>query len=136
MQIRERFYNILCVTFCGKFSFTTGNFVFRALPSSNLSRQLRPATAVAVFSSDVHLQLATNIASGKLQVLSSLREYFIAFHCVLYFANSCLKQSVKLKTSQGSVTFPLSSQQSSSINVTRLFQTYHCSIINFRSGRF
>lgn len=66
----------------GKFFFTTGDFVFRAFPSSNLSQQLRLATTVAVFSSDVYRQLAINIASGKLQVLSSLGEYFIAFHCV------------------------------------------------------
>lgn len=67
----------------GKFFFTTGDFVFRDFPSSNLSQQLRLATTVAVFSSDVYRrQLATNIASSKLQVLSSLGEYFIAFHCV------------------------------------------------------
>lgn len=66
----------------GKFSFTTGDFVFCALHSINLSQQLRLATAVAVFSSDVYRQLAINIASGKIQVLSPLGEYFIAFHCV------------------------------------------------------
>lgn len=57
-----------------------------------ISRQLRLATAVALFSSDVYRQLATNIATGKLHVLFSLGEYFIAFHCVLYFTNSCVQQ--------------------------------------------
>lgn len=115
-----------CVTFCGIFfSLPLTTLFFRASPSCNFSPQLRLANAVAVFLINVYLQLATNIASGKLRVLSSLGEYFFAFHCVLYTANSCLKQSVKLKTSLGSVTFQSSPQQSFSFNVIRFFQTYN-----------
>lgn len=114
-----------CVTFCGIFfSLPLTTLFSRASPSCNFSPQLRLANAVAVFLINVYLQLATNIASGKLRVLSSLGEYFFAFHCVLYTANSCLKQSVKLKTSLGSVTFQSSPQQSFSFNVIRFFQTY------------
>lgn len=106
--------------------FTTDNFVFSCFTLLQfLSFLLRLANAVAVFLINVYLQLATNIASGKLRVLSSLGEYFFAFHCVLYTANSCLKQSVKLKTSLGSVTFQSSPQQSFSFNVIRFFQTYN-----------
>lgn len=104
-----------CVTFCGIFfSLPLTTLFSRASPSCNFSPQLRLANAVAVFliKLNVYLQLATNIASGKLRVLSSLGEYFFAFHCVLYTANSCLKQPVKLKTSLGSVTFQSSPQQS------------------------
>lgn len=115
-----------CVTFCGIFfSLPLTTLFSRASPSCNFSPQLRLANAVAVFLINVYLQLATNIASGKLWVLSSLGEYFFAFHCVLYTANSCLKQSVKLKTSLGSVTFQSSPQQSFSFNVIRFFQTYN-----------
>lgn len=115
-----------CVTFCGIFfSLPLTTLFSRASPSCNFSPQLRLANAVAVFLINVYLQLATNIASGKLRVLSSLGEYFFAFHCVLYTANSCLKQSVKLKTSLGSVTFQSSPQQSFSFNVIRFFQTYN-----------
>lgn len=115
-----------CVTFCGIFfSLPLTTLFSRASPSCNFSPQLRLANAVAVFLINVYLQLATNIASGKLRVLSSLGEYFFAFHCVLYTANSCLKQSVKLKTSLGSVSFQSSPQQSFSFNVIRFFQTYN-----------
>lgn len=115
-----------CVTFCGIFfSLPLTTLFSRASPSCNFSPQLRLANAVAVFLINVYLQLATNIASGKLRVLSSLGEYFFAFHCVLYTAYSCLKQSVKLKTSLGSVTFQSSPQQSFSFNVIRFFQTYN-----------
>lgn len=115
-----------CVTFCGIFfSLPLTTLFSRASPSCNFSPQLRLANAVAVFLINVYLQLATNIASGKLRVLSSLGEYLFAFHCVLYTANSCLKQSVKLKTSLGSVTFQSSPQQSFSFNVIRFFQTYN-----------
>lgn len=115
-----------CVTFCGIFfSLPLTTLFSRASPSCNFSPQLRLANAVAVFLINVYLQLATNIASGKLRVLSSLGEYFFAFHCVLYTANSCLKQSVKLKTSLGSVTFQSSPQQSFLFNVIRFFQTYN-----------
>lgn len=115
-----------CVTFCGIFfSLPLTTLFSRSSPSCNFSPQLRLANAVAVFLINVYLQLATNIASGKLRVLSSLGEYFFAFHCVLYTANSCLKQSVKLKTSLGSVTFQSSPQQSFSFNVIRFFQTYN-----------
>lgn len=107
------------------FSLPLTTLFSRASPSCNFSPQLRLANAVAVFLINVYLQLATNIASGKLRVLSSLGEYFFAFHCVLYTANSCLKQSVKLKTSLGSVTFQSSPQQSFSFNVIRFFQTYN-----------
>lgn len=115
-----------CVTFCGIFfSLPLTTLFSSASPSCNFSPQLRLANAVAVFLINVYLQLATNIASGKLRVLSSLGEYFFAFHCVLYTANSCLKQSVKFKTSLGSVTFQSSPQQSFSFNVIRFFQTYN-----------
>lgn len=115
-----------CVTFCGIFfSLPLTTLFSRASPSCNFSPQLRLANAVAVFLINVYLQLATNIASGKLRVLSSLGEYFFAFHCVLYTANSCPKQSVKLKTSLGSVTFQSSPQQSFSFDVIRFFQTYN-----------
>lgn len=115
-----------CVTFCGIFfSLPLTTLFSRASPSCNFSPQLRLANAVAVFLINVYLQLATNIASGKLRVLSSLGEYFFAFHCVLYTANSCLKQSVKLKTSLDSVTFQSSPQQSFLFNVIRFFQTYN-----------
>lgn len=115
-----------CVTFCGIFfSLPLTTLFSRASPSCNFSPQLRLANAVAVFLINVYLQLATNIASGKLRVLSSLGEYFFAFHCVLYTANSCLKQSVKLKTSLGSVSFQSSPQQSFSFNFIRFFQTYN-----------
>lgn len=115
-----------CVTVCGIFfSLPLTTLFSRASPSCNFSPQLRLANAVAVFLINVYLQLATNIASGKLRVLSSLGEYLFAFHCVLYTANSCLKQSVKLKTSLGSVTFQSSPQQSFSFNVIRFFQTYN-----------
>lgn len=115
-----------CVTFCGIFfSLPLTTLFSRSSPSCNFSPQLRLANAVAVFLINVYLQLATNIASGKLRVLSSLGEYFFAFHCVLYTANSCLKQSVKLKTSLGSVTFQSSPQQSFLFNVIRFFQTYN-----------
>lgn len=107
------------------FSLPLTTLFSRASPSCNFSPQLRLANAVAVFLINVYLQLATNIASGKLRVLSSLGEYFFAFHCVLYTANSCLKQSVKLKTSLGSVTFQSSPQQSFLFNVIRFFQTYN-----------
>lgn len=114
-----------CVTFCGIFfSLPLTTLFSRASPSCNFSPQLRLANAVAVFLINVYLQLATNIASGKLRVLSSLGEYVFAFHCVLYTANSCLKQSV-LKTSLGSVTFQSSPQQSFLLNVIRFFQTYN-----------
>lgn len=115
-----------CVTFCGIFfSLPLTTLFSRASPSCNFSPQLRLSNAVAVFLINVYLQLATNIASGKLRVLSSLGEYFFAFHCILYTANSCLKQSVKLKTSLGSVSFQSSPQQSFSFNVIRFFQTYN-----------
>lgn len=114
------------VTFCGIFfSLPLTTLFSRASPSCNFSPQLRLANVVAVFLINVYLQLATNIASGKLRDLSSLGEYFFAFHCVLYTANSCLKQSVKLKTSLGSVTFQSSPQQSFLLNVIRFFQTYN-----------
>lgn len=120
------------------FSLPLTTLFSRASPSCNFSPQLRLANAVAVFLINVYLQLATDIASGKLRVLSSLGEYFFAFHCVLYTANSCLKQSVKLKTSLGSVTFNhhLSRVSHLMLSGSSKYTTYFSSIINLRCGRY